>query len=73
MISSEQQNQQQMPSVQQSQSQSQHPMSPAQPLPQMLQLQPQGHMQEQALPLQQVQHPLSSVSVSDIFHFGFER
>lgn len=66
MASSEQQR----PTVQQSHNQSQPSISPAQQVTQMQQLQPQGHLQGQVLPQQQVQQPsLSSVSVSDIFHF----
>ncbi|KAH1243519.1 Flowering time control protein FCA [Glycine max] len=59
----EQQKQQQRPSVQQSQTQSQPSILPAQQVPQIQQVQPQSHLQGQVLHQQQIQQPsLSSLA-----------
>jgi len=60
--------QQQRVSAQQSQTQSQLSVLPAQQIPQFQQVQPQSHLQGQVLHQQQVQQPplSSSVSISDI-------
>ncbi|KAG4929425.1 hypothetical protein JHK82_046488 [Glycine max] len=59
----EQKKQQQRPSVQQSQTQSQPSILPAQQVPQIQHVQPQSHLQGQVLHQQQIQHP-SSLSSS---------
>ncbi|RZC04375.1 flowering time control protein FCA-like isoform X2 [Glycine soja] len=59
----EQQKQQQRPSVQQSQTQSQPSILPAQQVPQIQQVQPQSHLQGQVLHQQQIQQP----SLSSLF------
>ncbi|XP_027333490.1 flowering time control protein FCA isoform X2 [Abrus precatorius] len=56
----EQQKQQQRSSVQQSQTQSQPSLLPAQQVAQIQQVQPQSHLQGQVLHHQQIQQPLSS-------------
>lgn len=60
----EQQKQQQRPSVQQSQTQSQPSILPAQQVPQIQQVQPQSHLQGQVLHQQQIQQPSLSSLVS---------
>ncbi|KAJ1403061.1 WW domain [Sesbania bispinosa] len=62
LILSEQQKQQQRPSVQQSQTQSQPSILPAQQVAQIQQVQPQSHLQGQVLHQQQIQQPSLSSS-----------